>query len=65
MICTVTLFSICEGFHNLQPRLSLPDKDYIKKSYEDLNETSMWKLFSGVVVEKKMEEFALACSFEQ
>ncbi|KAG2209188.1 hypothetical protein INT47_005480 [Mucor saturninus] len=47
-----------------QPRLSLPDKDYIKKSYEDFNETSMWKLSSGVVVEKKMEEFALACDFE-
>jgi hypothetical protein len=48
-----------------QPKLSSLDKDYIKKLYEDLNETSMWRLSSGVVVEKKMKEFALACNFEQ
>lgn len=48
-----------------QPRLSFLDKDYIKKLFEDLNEASMWKLSSGVIVEKKMKEFALACNFEQ
>ncbi|KAG1511548.1 hypothetical protein G6F53_005856 [Rhizopus delemar] len=47
-----------------QPRLSFLDKDYIKKLYEDLNESSMWKLSSGMVVEKKMKEFVLACNFE-
>ncbi|CEI90212.1 hypothetical protein RMCBS344292_04541 [Rhizopus microsporus] len=46
-----------------QPKLSFLDKDYIKKLYEDLN-TTMWKLSSGVVVEKKVKEFALACNFE-
>lgn len=33
--------------------------------YDDLNENSKWKLSSGVVVEDKMREFALACNFEQ
>lgn len=47
-----------------QPKLSFLDKDYIKKLYEDLNESSMWKLSSGMVVEKKMKEFVLACNFE-
>ncbi|KAG1630633.1 hypothetical protein G6F44_011283 [Rhizopus delemar] len=46
------------------PLDDLDHKDYIKKLYEDLNESSMWKLSSGMVVEKKMKEFVLACNFE-
>lgn len=48
-----------------QTKLSFSDKDYIKKMFEGLDKNKMWKLSSGVVVEEKMKEFALACNFEQ
>ncbi|KAI8966995.1 hypothetical protein BDF20DRAFT_840531 [Mycotypha africana] len=47
-----------------QIKLAATDKERIKRVYEELDQASMWKLSTGTVVEKKMEEFALSCSYE-
>lgn len=44
-------------------RLFSLDEDYVKKLYGYLNENSVWKLSSGVVVEEKKKGFVVACNF--
>lgn len=48
-----------------QLKLFPDDKGKVKHMFNNLNESKMWKLSSGTIVEKKMEEFALNCTYEQ
>lgn len=48
-----------------QEKLLPIDKENIKLLYGKLDPAKMWKLSSSVLVEKKMEEFALKCNYEQ
>lgn len=48
-----------------QALLESEDKIAILELYKNLGSLKMWKLSSGAIVEKKMEQFALACTFEQ
>lgn len=48
-----------------QAPLTPDDKIAIEDIYENLDPFKMWKLSSGTIVEKEMENFALACTFEQ
>jgi hypothetical protein len=45
--------------------LSSNDKENIKKMYQELDPNKTWRLSTGTIVEKKMEELALACNYEQ
>ncbi|RCH92754.1 hypothetical protein CU098_009368, partial [Rhizopus stolonifer] len=47
-----------------QVKLTLVDKENIRRMYQELDPDKMWKLSTGTVVEKKMEEFALSCCYE-
>ncbi|KAG1644675.1 hypothetical protein G6F44_002587 [Rhizopus delemar] len=47
-----------------QALLESEDKIAILELYKNLGSLKMWKLSSGAIVEKKMEQFALACTFE-
>lgn len=43
-----------------------PDaKEKIKNLFDTLNEIKMWKLSNGTIVEEKMKEFALNCTYQQ
>jgi hypothetical protein len=48
-----------------QSKLSSNDKENIKKMYQELDPNKTWRLSTGTIVEKKMEELALACNYEQ
>jgi hypothetical protein len=48
-----------------QQKLSDLDKIAIDSTYSNLNESKMWKLSTGKLVEKEMQKFALSCNFEQ
>jgi hypothetical protein len=48
-----------------QSKLTSNDKENIKKIYQDLDPSKTWRLSTGTVIENKMEEFALACNYEQ
>lgn len=50
---------------NRQLKLTPEDKKRIARKFQDLDEKLMWKLSTGTIVEKKMEELALACEYEQ
>lgn len=41
------------------------DKDKIKMVYYELDPNEMWALSTGTVVEKRVQEFFLTCSYEQ
>jgi hypothetical protein len=56
--------SASSTYNTKQNKLSPVDKENIKLIYSKLDPTKLWKLFSGVLVEKK-EEFALKFNFEQ
>ncbi|KAG1450547.1 hypothetical protein G6F55_009633 [Rhizopus delemar] len=60
------LSSSSAGFvsNTKQEKLLPIDKENIKLLYSKLDPAKMWKLSSGVLVEKKMEEFALKCNYE-
>ena len=51
-------------YNTKQNKLSLIDKENIKPMYSKLDPKNLWKLSSGVLIEKK-EEFALKCNYEQ
>lgn len=48
-----------------QALLKPEDKIAVAELYNNLDPLKMWKLSSGTIVEKKMEEFAMACTYEQ
>lgn len=41
------------------------DKIAIQELYKNLDPLKMWKLSFGAIVEKKMEQFASTCTFEE
>ncbi|KAG1171479.1 hypothetical protein G6F71_006929 [Rhizopus microsporus] len=47
-----------------QLKLFSDDKEKVKHMFNNLNESKMWKLSIGTIVEKKMKEFALNCTYE-
>ncbi|KAI8645494.1 hypothetical protein BD408DRAFT_458781 [Parasitella parasitica] len=47
-----------------QLKLCSDDKEKIKNLFDSLDESKMWKLSTGTVVEEKMKEFALNCIYE-
>jgi hypothetical protein len=40
-------------------RLTDDDKSNIRELYDSLDESKMWKLLTGTIVEKKMKEFSM------
>ncbi|KAI9010984.1 hypothetical protein CLU79DRAFT_891055 [Phycomyces nitens] len=44
--------------------LTPDDKQYINNLYENLNQSNMWTLSTGTIVEKRMEELAKKCVVE-
>jgi hypothetical protein len=48
-----------------QLKLFPDDKEKVKHMFNNLDESKMWKLSTGTIVEKKMKEFALNCTYEQ
>jgi hypothetical protein len=48
-----------------QLKLCSDDKEKIKNLFDNLDESKMWKLSTGTIVEEKMKEFALNCIYEQ
>lgn len=56
-------FSFTEEI-NRQLKLTPEDKNRIARRFQGLDEKSMWKLSTGTIVEKKMEELALICEYE-
>ncbi|CEP16334.1 hypothetical protein [Parasitella parasitica] len=47
-----------------QLKLCSDDREKIKNLYDSLDESKIWKLSTGTVVEEKMKEFALNCIYE-
>ncbi|KAG0934848.1 hypothetical protein G6F57_013189 [Rhizopus arrhizus] len=47
-----------------QLKLCSDDKEKIKNLFDSLDESKMWKLSTGTIVEEKMKEFALNCIYE-
>lgn len=48
-----------------QIKLSPLQKEIIVDMFAKLDETKMWRLSTGTVVENQMKVFALECNFEQ
>lgn len=48
-----------------QLKLCSDDKEKIKNLFDSLDESKMWKLSTGTIVEEKMKKFALNCIYEQ
>lgn len=48
-----------------QLKLCSDAKEKIKNLFDTLNESKMWKLSNGTIVEEKMKEFALNCTYQQ
>lgn len=48
-----------------QLKLCPDDKEKVKGVFDSLDESKMWKLSTGTIVEHKMREFALNCTYEQ
>ncbi|KAG1145190.1 hypothetical protein G6F37_012183 [Rhizopus arrhizus] len=47
-----------------QLKLCSDDKEKIRNLFDSLDESKMWKLSTGTIVEEKMKEFALNCIYE-
>lgn len=64
---TLTAASTSSESSNTTKQLKLcsDDKEKIKNLYDSLDESKMWKLSTGTIVEEKMKEFALNCIYER